>query len=105
MNHGQMIGWIVGIGGGVLGMAGGIFGTWCSIRNTSGPRERAFVVKASILCWLLVITFIFLQVAVPFPHKWLLWSAYAILLPLGVAYWNRRQRGLRQEESANRITS
>ena len=35
---------IGGILGAVIGIGGGIIGTWCSIRNTRGPRERTFII-------------------------------------------------------------
>ena len=47
MNPG-FIGLIGGIVGGIIGVAGGLLGTYFSIKNTNGPRERAFVIKASM---------------------------------------------------------
>ena len=41
------VAWIGAIAGAVIGLAGGAVGTWFSIRNTNGPRERAFMVKAA----------------------------------------------------------
>jgi uncharacterized membrane protein len=45
---GLQIGSIGGILGIALGIAGGAFGTYCSIKNTNGPLERKFTIKASI---------------------------------------------------------
>jgi hypothetical protein len=45
------LGLVGGIAGGVLGVMGGIVGTYFSIKNTNGPKERAFAIRAAILCW------------------------------------------------------
>lgn len=99
MNAGEMCGWIGGLAGGLIGLAGGIAGTWCSIRNTRGPRERAFMVRASAVCWIAVMLFLGLMIALPAPIRYFLWIPYAILLPTGTVYWNRKQRLIRQQES------
>jgi len=49
-----MWGWIGGIGGGLIGLAGGVVGTYYSIRNTRGPLERAFVIRSAVVCWIIV---------------------------------------------------
>lgn len=99
MNGAEMWGWIGGIAGGVIGFLGGLFGTWCSIKNTKGPRERAFMIKASVVCWIAIILFVGLMFALPVPFRYFLWIPYAILLPLGTRYWNRKQQLIRQQES------
>jgi hypothetical protein len=38
--------WIVGS---IVGLAGGVIGTYFSIKNTKGPRERAFTVKSAVV--------------------------------------------------------
>jgi hypothetical protein len=101
MNTGEIWGLIGGVGGGLLGLLGGIFGTYCSIRNTRGPRERAFMIKASVVCWLVVVLFVGLLFALPSPTRHFLWIPYVILLPTGTLYWNRKQRLIRQQESGN----
>ncbi len=42
-------GLIGGIVGGIIGVAGGMIGTYFSIRNTKGPKERSVMVKASVI--------------------------------------------------------
>ncbi|HUP78675.1 MAG TPA: hypothetical protein VM260_08985 [Pirellula sp.] len=46
---GQIGGWVGGIFGGAIGILGGVIGTYFSIKNTKGTRERAFMISASIL--------------------------------------------------------
>jgi uncharacterized membrane protein YfcA len=102
-NEGRMdmhIGWIGGIGGTVLGLAGGVVGTWFSIRNTNGPRERAFMVKSAAVTWLAIGVFLAVLLLAPTPWRFLVWIPYAILLPLGIWYFNRVQQRIREEESS-----
>ena len=48
-------GWIGPVVGGGIGLLGGAIGTYCTIKNTRGPRERRFAIKASILCGVFVV--------------------------------------------------
>ena len=100
MATGEMWAWIGSIGGGLLGIVGGIIGTYFSIKNTNGPRERGFAIKASAVCLVAAILFVVLMFAIPRPYNALLWIPYAILLPLGIKYWNKSQLEIREKESA-----
>ena len=94
--HPGMIGGIVG---GVIGLAGGVVGTYFSIKNARGPGERAFMIKASIIGWVAILLFLGLLLTLPNPYKWFMWVPYSILLPLGIVYSNKKLRNIRQEES------
>ena len=99
MEIAQISGWIGAILGTALGITGGLIGTYFSIKNTNGPRERGFMIRASIVCWILVILFLGLMFILPSPHRYLLWIPYAILLPLGIVVGNRIQKRIMEEES------
>jgi len=89
-----------GAGLGILvGVLGGMLGTYASIRNTQSPRERSFMIKASLLCWLLVASFVVGLFLIPGWYKHLLWLPYLILLFLGINTCNRRQLRIREEDS------
>ena len=92
---------IEGIVGSIIGIAGGIFGMYCGIKGTKGPRERSFMIKSSIVCWVAILVFFVLLVGLPNPYRWFMWIPYAILLPLGIIYGNRTQQRIRREESQN----
>ena len=92
---------IGGILVGVLGIAGGIFGTYFSIKNTNGSRERAFMIKASVIGWIAILVFLGLMFALPNPYRYFLWIPSGILLPLGIVTGNRKQQKIRREESQN----
>ena len=92
-----VIGGIVGAGIGVLG---GLVGTYFSIKNTAGPRERRFMIQVAIVAWIAVSAFVAGQLLLPRPYNFLLWIPYAIALPLGILWSNRRQRVIRGKEAA-----
>ena len=102
MTTGQWIGLIGGIAGSVIGVAGGVIGLYFSIKNTNGPRERAFVIRAGIICSAAILVFLAVLHVVPNPYRcWLVWVPFAILLPIGIKRWNKRQFEIRQDESQN----
>lgn len=92
------VGMMGGILGGALGLAGGALGTYFSIRNTRGTRERGFMVRVAAVGWALIIAFLLSLHVTPEPYKWLLWVPYGIGLGLGIAWCNRRQGHIRAEE-------
>src|SRR5262247_1439649 len=89
-----------GIVGGSVGLLGGVIGTYASIKNTSGPRERAFMIRAAIVTWIGVTVFLVLLLLLPRPYNFLLWIPYAIALPVAILWCNRRQLAIRAEEAA-----
>jgi uncharacterized membrane protein YfcA len=94
-------GLIGGILGGVLGVAGGVLGAYFSIRNTNGPRERAFMIRMSVFAWLGVTAFLALLFLLPYPWRFLVWIPYGVLLPLFIVRTNRGQQRIRQEEATH----
>lgn len=94
-------GLIGGIIGAVLGCVGGAIGTYFSIKNTNGRLERAFMIKASAIAWISVITFVLLLILIPSPYNFILWIPYALLLPLSIAKCNKRLTELRQMDSSS----
>ena len=91
---------IGGLIGSIFGIAGGLIGTYYSIKNTKGPLERAFMIKASIIAWVAIIIFLTLIFLLPNPYQLWLWVPYGILLPLGIIKLNKRVAEIREMESA-----
>ncbi len=85
--------------GGVAGIFGGAIGTYFSIKNTNGPLERAFMVKASAIAWVAIIVFIVLLLILPKPYNYLMWIPYGIFLRWGIAKCNKKVAELRQHEN------
>ncbi len=86
-------------------MAGGVVGTYFSIKNTAGPRERSFMIRVSAIAWVAITAFLAGLLLLPKPYNWLLWVPYAIALPLCIRSLNQRQRQIRTEEAAARASS
>ena len=97
--HAGYIGAIIGC---TIGLIGGIIGTYCGIRNTNGPKERAFMVKASVMVWVGIVLFLGLMFALPNPYRYFMWIPYSVLLPLGIICGNKMHQKIRQEELKNR---
>lgn len=95
------VGLIGGICGGIIGTLGGVIGTYFSVKNTAGPRERAFVVRICVLGWLAVTAFVAAVCFSPLLVKTLLWVLYALLFPLSVHFFNAKQHQIRREEAAD----
>ncbi|THB76914.1 MAG: hypothetical protein D6B25_08320 [Desulfobulbaceae bacterium] len=81
-------GTIGAITGTIIGIGGGIIGTYCSIVNTSTVAARRFMIRMSIYCWLVIIIFLVLLSQISSPHRYWLWVPYGIGLPLFIRYVN-----------------
>ena len=100
---GGVVGAVVGS---LLGLLGGAFGIWCSIRGTNGPKERAFVVKASVWTWIFLAVLLGLIFGLRYvlPGPYMPWTPLLVLLIVpvlvfGIPTWNRRQAQIRAEEA------
>ncbi len=90
--------------GPIVGVLGGIFGTWMSIKNTKSARERRFAVTMSIVVWLALV----LLIAVPLVlalggviPRWAFLPFFVLFFVFLVPFmvWgNARQRRIQKEE-------
>jgi hypothetical protein len=94
-----------GIVGGGLGLAGGVVGTYFSLKNTNGSREKRFMIKAAVVGWICISIFIALVLLLPHPYRWFLWIPYGPALVLGIRFANKRQAQIRAEESGSTTQS
>ena len=93
------LGLIGGIVGSAIGILGGVAGTYFSIKNTKSPRERAFIIKASIVCWVFVLAFVLGMCLIPGLYKLWLVPIYVVGLVAGILLGNKKQAQIRLEES------
>lgn len=93
-------GMIGGILGASLGIAGGLIGTYFSIKNTKGPLERAFMIKASAIVWIGITLFLVLVLVIPSSYRLWLWIVYGILLPLCIIKLNKKVAEIREVENS-----
>ena len=94
------IGSVGAIVGSLFGIVGGLIGTYFSIKNTKGPFERVFMIRAAITCWFGVGVFLAVLFFVPHARIWI-WIPYGIMLPLAIRYMNAKQEVIRREEHSN----
>lgn len=94
--------WGVALFGAAVGVLGGVLGTYATLKNTKGPRERAFVVRASALCWVLILAFVVAIVRIPGWYNLIMFIPYVILLVFAGWWWNQAQMRIRREESGER---
>ena len=92
-------GLIGGIIGSIIGLTGGLIGTYCSIKNTNGPKEKAFMIKVSIISWVGILLFLALLLIIPSPYRFLLFIPYGIILPIVIIKGNKTQTKIREEEA------
>ena len=91
--------WIESVLGGLIGLAGGIVGTYFSIKNTNSPRERSFMIKGAIACFIGVCIFLSLLFLLPKSYRGFIWVPYIILLTLGIVYGNKTHQKIKDKES------
>jgi phosphotransferase system glucose/maltose/N-acetylglucosamine-specific IIC component len=96
------LGTVGGIIGAVIGLAGGAIGTYASIKNTGGPKERQFMVRAAVAAWIGITLFLALLFVLPSPYRWLIWIPYGVALPLAIVSLNRKQQAIRSDEERSR---
>jgi len=70
------MGIIGGIVGSIIGLIGGIIGTYFSIKNTNSSKEKAFMIKVSILGWIGIIVFLAPMFLLPSQYRFYLWVPY-----------------------------
>jgi hypothetical protein len=71
--------------GPLLGILGGMLGTWASIHNTQSPRERRFMIRSSILLWLMLVLLIGVPLTltlVGMIPRWVYWTCFTVFFAL-----------------------
>jgi drug/metabolite transporter (DMT)-like permease len=86
---------IGGIAGATLGLAGGVAGTWASIRNTRTPAARAFMIRMSALLWTvmggaLAVLLLAVTGTLPMWTWWVTLPAFFVFLGPFIAWGNHR---------------
>lgn len=93
------IGLMGAVGGTLLGFLGGVYGTWNSLQQTNGPRERAFVVKMAALYWIVVPLFVVSVFVLPAPWNQYIWLPYGLWLTYTIRRSDRKQMAIREDEA------
>ncbi len=85
------IGTLGAVVGSSIGVLGGIYGTWMSIRGCSPGKQRQFIIKISLFLWIGIGAFVGLILYLPSPLKWWLWVLYVPLLLAFIHYVNKNK--------------
>ena len=95
-----------GVVGGIVGTLGAAVGSYCSIKKTNGPKERAFMVKVTVWVWvgLAVLGGLFFGLGSALPQPYKPWTFLLLLLLIpalvfGIPICNQRQAQIRAEEA------
>ncbi len=98
--------------GPIIGLLGGLFGTWMSIKNTDSTRERKFMVRYAVVVWVMVCLFMAALALASMllrkrldPPAFIVVESMMLLVYVGllvpVVIWgNRRQRAIRREQGS-----
>ena len=95
----SMFGWIGGIVGSGIGVLGGVFGTYCSLKATKPGPERRLMIRWSVAMWIGVTAFVAAMLLLPNPYRWLMWIPYAPSLMWAINRCNRDLARVRAESS------
>jgi hypothetical protein len=85
--------------GSLIGILGGVIGTWYSSRHAKTPDGRRFMVHCAVGVWLGVGVFMAGLLLVPQPYNYLLWIVYVVALVLGIGWMNRHLARLREGDN------
>jgi Ca2+/Na+ antiporter len=72
---------LMGISFSVLILLIGVVGTFQSVKNTKGPRERAFAAQSNLLAWMAVAILFVTMYFVPEPYNYLVVVLYFAAFP------------------------
>ena len=81
-------------------VCGGVLGTILALKHTRGPLERAFVIRACVVCWMGGILSVAGLVFIPAPWKFGIAILYLVKIATSFLRWRRRRLELRAEDTA-----
>lgn len=93
-------GLIGGIIGGAIGVVGGIVGSYYSLRSAKTPRERRFMRRVGIACWVAVSLLVTVSLSLPSQYRHYIMIPYMLGLALVIVWGNRRLQAIRREDDA-----
>jgi len=84
---------IAGFFAGVLLLA--LVATFLNVRNTRGPKERRFVVRACVATWALFVSFLLLLYFVGPPWRYVIVVVYVVAFPVFIYRWSTMHQLIR----------
>ncbi len=84
-----MLGLIGAVVGSIVGVAGGLLGTWMSIRNLSRGEQMSFMARMAVVGWMGAVGFCVALLLIPTPWNVCLWLVYVPGLFIFIRHVNR----------------
>ena len=93
---------IGGVLGSAVGLAGGIIGTYFSIKNADGPGERNLVYRFVIAISIGIGIFLIGLFTFPAPYNHLLWIPYCLMLSVSIRRYNETLARIRDNQVSSK---
>ena len=84
-----MLGLIGTVLGSIVGVAGGLLGTWMSIRNMPRGEQRSFMARMAVVGWIGALGFCVALLLIPTSWNGFLWLVYVPGLFIFIRHVNR----------------
>jgi hypothetical protein len=84
-----MLGLIGTVLGSIVGVAGGLLGTWMSIRNMPRGEQRSFMARMAVVGWIGAFGFCVALLLIPTSWNGFLWLVYVPGLFIFIRHVNR----------------
>jgi hypothetical protein len=92
----------VGIIGSLTGLAAGLAGTYLAVASSVGPREKTFMVRGALVCWVGVGLLVAARFLLPGPVPIMPLLGTLLLFP-ALRWWSERQVEIREAEREERV--
>ena len=84
---------------GIIGLMGGILGSYFSIKRAIDSKEKAFIIKIVIAGWIGTTIFLALLFLTPTPYRIFIFVPYSIIMTITIIKGNKILAKIRKEES------
>jgi hypothetical protein len=88
-----------------VAVLGALITTYFSIRNVEGARERAFVIKASVLLWVTLGLYCAVVSFLPSPYPMFLFPIFLVFWTGGERKLRKMQAKIREEDAQAGVTA
>lgn len=85
-----------------VALLGGAIASYYNIRNSRGPKERAFVTKACVIAWAVILSMLVAVYLLPAPWRYAAAAGYFIVCPILVYKWATTHQLIRMVEDKER---
>jgi peptidoglycan/LPS O-acetylase OafA/YrhL len=73
----------------------GIIASVHNVRNARGPKERAFVLRACVVIWIVVLSMLACMYFLPSPYRYIALFVYLVISPILIYRWSTTHQLIR----------